>query len=296
MNDTSKTGLLEKREKNLAPIIIVGMHRSGTTMLVDIFEKLGGFFGNKYGINKEAYEFLKFHEETLRNTGGAWDNVELLKYIDEHKIAAEQLQKKFLAYSQKRKIKNYISKGGAQKFWGWKDPRNCLFISNWANIFPEAKVIFIYRNPLDVAKSLKKRSDLSLSTESWLGGVKLKTKIKDIFRDNRSHPLESVACTSLRHGLDLWTEYNKRALRSLEKIEHIKIKYENLLADPEKELKKIFDYLDIQAKDEELKLAIKEIDTSNSYTAKTQDFQIEDLKELKHNELIDRLGYNGKII
>ena len=110
MNDTSKTGLLEKREKNLAPIIIVGMHRSGTTMLVDIFEKLGGFFGNKYGINKEAYEFLKFHEETLRNTGGAWDNVELLKYIDEHKIAVEQLQKKFLAYSKKRKIKNYISK------------------------------------------------------------------------------------------------------------------------------------------------------------------------------------------
>jgi len=42
--------------------------------------------------------------------------------------------------------------------WGWKDPRNTFTIDIWIEVFPNAKLIHIYRNPIDVAESLRKRT------------------------------------------------------------------------------------------------------------------------------------------
>jgi hypothetical protein len=43
------------------PVAIMGMHRSGTTMLVRLLEEAGLLLGNRYGINREERFFLKYY-------------------------------------------------------------------------------------------------------------------------------------------------------------------------------------------------------------------------------------------
>lgn len=45
-------------ESNLsAPIIILGMHRSGTSLLADVLSKKGFFIGNELNVHSEAKYF-----------------------------------------------------------------------------------------------------------------------------------------------------------------------------------------------------------------------------------------------
>jgi hypothetical protein len=41
--------------------------------------------------------------------------------------------------------------------WGWKDPRTCLFIDKWHQVFPDARAVVIFRKPEDVVDSLIRR-------------------------------------------------------------------------------------------------------------------------------------------
>src|SRR5262249_1038388 len=41
--------------------------------------------------------------------------------------------------------------------WGWKEPRTTLFAGRWLEIFPEARVLHVVRNPLAVAASIQRR-------------------------------------------------------------------------------------------------------------------------------------------
>jgi hypothetical protein len=54
--------------------------------------------------------------------------------------------------------------------WGWKEPRNTFTLPLWLDIFPKARIIHIYRNGIDVAKSLAKREEARL--EKLLRGDK----------------------------------------------------------------------------------------------------------------------------
>ncbi|MEZ5023867.1 MAG: sulfotransferase [Chitinophagales bacterium] len=41
--------------------------------------------------------------------------------------------------------------------WGWKEPRNSFTLEFYKELFPDAKIIHIYRNPIDSANSYLKR-------------------------------------------------------------------------------------------------------------------------------------------
>ena len=55
------------------PIVIAGMHRSGTGLLVDLLSKCGGFFGARLDPNREDFFFLLRNEWVMRRAGGSWD-------------------------------------------------------------------------------------------------------------------------------------------------------------------------------------------------------------------------------
>jgi len=42
--------------------------------------------------------------------------------------------------------------------WRWKNSRNTFTIDIWIKVFPNAKLIHMYRNLIDVAESLRKRA------------------------------------------------------------------------------------------------------------------------------------------
>jgi len=56
------------------PIIIIGMHRSGTGMLTLLLEELCLFIGKEKEENNEALFFFRINEWLLHQCGAAWDH------------------------------------------------------------------------------------------------------------------------------------------------------------------------------------------------------------------------------
>ena len=74
-------------KKNLnPPILITGMHRSGTTLMVKLLRKLGYFPGHRLDSNLESTFFQRLNEWVLKRSGGAWDNPLPIKNLLKSKL------------------------------------------------------------------------------------------------------------------------------------------------------------------------------------------------------------------
>src|SRR5450830_930719 len=65
-----------------APVIILGMHRSGTTMVSELLEKLGLFVGEKKEVNNEALFFILMNTWLMREANATWDNPHNFRFIN----------------------------------------------------------------------------------------------------------------------------------------------------------------------------------------------------------------------
>lgn len=139
---------------NISPVLIVGMHNSGTSILAEIIHESGIFLGN----NMEHYEshlFSIYINDLLIMKGGKnWSKLPILS-IDEVMSYRDTIG----SFVKKHWMADYIQWGydGISK-WGIKDPRLCVLLPLYLDIFPQAKVIHIRRNPDDVAASLCQRN------------------------------------------------------------------------------------------------------------------------------------------
>ena len=145
------------------PIVIIGMHRSGTTMIAKILEQNGVFMGNKKDRNNESTFFISLNDRILKACNSTWDrpdNIffrdsffydEIETYIKERLNSIEAIEYWGIKSLFKDQFRKYNHP------WGWKDPRNTLNLEIWKKIFPNMKVIHIYRHPLDIALSLSER-------------------------------------------------------------------------------------------------------------------------------------------
>lgn len=48
------------------------------------------------------------------------------------------------------------ARGATGTAWGWKDPRNSLFLDFWADVLPQARFVLVYRDPWDVQDSMQR--------------------------------------------------------------------------------------------------------------------------------------------
>ncbi|CAH1201519.1 hypothetical protein PAECIP111893_01641 [Paenibacillus plantiphilus] len=148
--------------KNTA-IIILGMHRSGTSLLAKTVRALGVCLGSEEQMigpredNPEGFwehaEIVDIHEKLLASLSSSWDTTEPLP--------AEWWQSEEAAASREQ-LKAIIARDFSQhRIWGFKDPRTCLLLPLWKPIFEELNIVPSYilclRNPLNVAASLQKR-------------------------------------------------------------------------------------------------------------------------------------------
>src|ERR1039458_6747839 len=74
-----------------APIIIIGMHRSGTTMLARQLEALSVFMGKKKEANHESTFFLNVNRWLMAQSGGSWDNPQAIHYLLENREARRRV-------------------------------------------------------------------------------------------------------------------------------------------------------------------------------------------------------------
>lgn len=122
-------------------------------------------FGARKDQNNEALFFQDLNEWLLSQCGGRWDNpTPFNQYFwrsDEAVKWTELYIRNLLA--SPRRIQFLGARhalggiGGLGMPWGWKDPRNTFTLPIWLRIFPDAKVVSIERNGIDVAQSLRAR-------------------------------------------------------------------------------------------------------------------------------------------
>lgn len=140
------------------PFIIIGMHRSGTSILTKVLEKSGIFMGVLKDPNYEAMHFLSINQQVLWKAGYNWYKPGVPAPAEWHDIPAEEI------YIEHFKLNGRWAKwkhGLKKHDWGWKDPRNSFTLDMWLHKFPEAKVIHLVRNREAAAQSLFKRNKVA---------------------------------------------------------------------------------------------------------------------------------------
>ncbi|HSH09643.1 MAG TPA: sulfotransferase [Oceanipulchritudo sp.] len=154
------------------PILILGMHRSGTSYLAQVMQSLGVFIGDDLvGPQKgnlrghyEARPLLEFHQQLIaardRTTRRAFDDGMLVQAPLDLDLTDDERQ-------QAEELIAAMRRPGP---WGWKEPRTCLFLDMWLELLPQAKTLVVYRHPLEVHQSLLRRDhwDLALFPDQAL--------------------------------------------------------------------------------------------------------------------------------
>ncbi len=243
-----------------SPFIIIGMHRSGTAMIAQILEELGLFTGRKKQQNHETLFFMNINDWLLHQSGASWDYPEPFHFLLENKeiraLAADYMRSmvripavaSFLGWD---KCLRYRSLFNLNFPWGWKDPRNTYTLPLWLEIFPDARVIHIYRNGIDVANSLVMRDQRAFENRK---SRYLARRALYRVRPKRGGFTDSIRCTSLEGAFSLWEEYLKEAEKHVTALGSgaIDLKYEDIVSDPHKALCQLARFCNLEVSDRDI--------------------------------------------
>ncbi len=286
------------------PIIIMGMHRSGTSIISSILENIGLFIGNEKQGDFEAIFFLNINDGLLKKANLSWDNLEEvpIKWEKHNKeVLVKEIKEKINSKHFKHFLKKQKSIEQIDALWGWKDPRNTLTFDIWNEIFPQAKVLHIYRNPIDVANSLRKRYLESLDTKKYL--IKTLKKVPNVLAEVRkerriTNNYNPSFFVDIEYGVSLWEMYVSEALRVksiLPSERYMEVKYELFLDAPEKELNKVIDFIGLNCSKEKLNNSLAVLNKSRKYAFLNSQYLIKQYQKIKQRKLLETLGYEAII-
>lgn len=138
-------------------LIIAGFHRSGTSMVAELFHAAGVFLGwdllgtdesNPHG-HFEDWDFIKYHDRLLKSAGSNWkDENAKVPFVSSEN------------YAEALELVN--TRNLNKRVWGFKDPRVCLFLKLWNNLMPDGKVLIVYRHYVQSLSSIYKRHAVNL--------------------------------------------------------------------------------------------------------------------------------------
>jgi glycosyltransferase involved in cell wall biosynthesis len=165
------------QENNNKLIVVLGMHRSGTSVITRGLQVMGTGLGDRLLPAKEDnstgfwedIDINALNIEMLSALGSDWYYLTPIKPGD---VEILRKQGYFL-----RAVELLRLKVGSAPTFGFKDPRVAKLLPFWKEVFSHCKFdvsyILALRNPLSVVKSLAKRDgiDASQSYLLWLGYV-----------------------------------------------------------------------------------------------------------------------------
>lgn len=137
-------------------LIVLGMHRSGTSCLTGIVEQCGVSLGevftqNPFNLkgNRESSDIQALNNDVLAMNEGAWnDPVEVT-------VWNTQLE------HRRDEIIATLEQSG-ESWWGFKDPRTVLTLPFWLERLESPKFLGTFRHPHRVALSLHQRDRMPL--------------------------------------------------------------------------------------------------------------------------------------
>ena len=136
-------------------VLILGMHRSGTSMLAGTLRRAGVDLGQVYDtpfpLNptglQEPLALVYMHEHLLEASGGAW-----------HDPPAQVVWGKL-----HRAVRDlFIESRAGRPLWGFKEPRTLLVAEGWIEALADWTAVGIFRDPAEVAASLAGRNGFAV--------------------------------------------------------------------------------------------------------------------------------------
>ena len=144
-------------------VMVVGMHRSGTSSVARALHESGVVYMGKHFIPpakdnpQEFYEdrdFVAMNKKILKSAGGSWRMVPMHDHI---MAAAKRLEAEMFDVIKAAHVN--AMQAGADA-WGFKDPRTCLTWQAWQDIVSFNQVIRVSRDNDAVADSLMWRNGM----------------------------------------------------------------------------------------------------------------------------------------
>ena len=191
-----------KTEAGTLPCVwVTGMHRSGTSLVARILRGLGFYAGEEQDhLEPNQWNFAGYLEhrtlvecnnQILSDQDCSWDDA--LSFDDRSTTEASRANIAIRLRHLQRTLSNSARSAQGVVL---KDPRLCL---TWNICVPEpsATVVFVYRHPMSVARSLNIRDQLGIVT-----------------------------------GLALWELYSRRGVRAIHQKSAVFINYDELCRKP----------------------------------------------------------------
>jgi len=188
-------------------LLVVGMHRSGTSAVAGALAQLGlaaPVDEDRWEPSKdnpdhwESKALALYCDVLLERLGGTWDRPPDPGW--EHNSALSEPDDPAVPASEAFPLVGPVV---------WKDPRVCLLLPYWLRHIPQPiAAVFIWRSPLAVARSLQARDGLHLAD-----------------------------------GVGLWERYNRSGLAGLAGVDTFVTQYESIVEDPSGVLGKLATWL-----------------------------------------------------
>lgn len=287
------------------PVILLGMHRSGTSLIARLLDELGLFQGKELQEDHESTWFLELNEQLLKRVNATWDHPAafqtFLKHPDAVDLATRCLHddlsgQQISGYLGLPRYLKYRSLSKFDQPWAWKDPRTIFTLPLWLRLFPSARLIYIVRNGVDVAASLRAREVQELARRVQEYPAKRK-KLAGHPMVERASFKGSARCLELAGGFSLWEEYVAQAEQNLAAAtqDMLVIRYERLIADPtdpEHGLARLARFCDLKADAATLQKACAQIDTSRRNAYQTDDELKAFYEQVKSTRWMAHYGYD----
>jgi len=146
-------------------ILVLGMHRSGTSALTRLLGLLGadlpknqmGRHSSNEAGHWESQDLFRLHEEMLNSVGSNWQ--------DWRAFDSDWFQSDAAKSYKARALQVLADDFATSRLFVVKDPRICRFVPFWLAVFNDFRArpfaVLPVRNPIEVAASLKERNGLS---------------------------------------------------------------------------------------------------------------------------------------
>ncbi len=233
--ETKKKIKYNKRKEDVIfkPVFLIGCGRSGTTIL-----------GNTIGKHPEV--------TYLNERRDIWH-----KAYPELDIWSGKVSNPILIADEKYNTKSqseYLSKLFHQEqIWHngkillEKLPINNFRLEFISAVFPQARYIYLYRNGLEVAKSIEKQ----IKAGKWFGKNNQKWAFLENLASNRL-PIQIENLTPFEKGLIEWRfslEYSESFFNSIENDRIYRLSYNSFIQNPQSHLRNIFTFLNLETTD-----------------------------------------------
>lgn len=186
---TAERSLLPRRQ-----IAVLGMHRSGTSVVAQLIAAMGAYAGEDAKLPKgdafnpsgywEHRDVVALNEEILRSLDASWGAPLQIPQTPPSPAFVERA----------RTIAQTLAAHGTSVL---KDPRMSILFPYWRDALDNPACVLVWREPAAVARSLESRDDIPLPA-----------------------------------GLALWEEYTRAMLVATRGVPRVLVSYEELVADP----------------------------------------------------------------